>query len=232
VDSERLRRKIELVRPALAAAGRRFLDHPNIGRMYAEYLFVLHCIVRASVPLMRTALDLSRTLAQSDRVAAGMVPYLENHILEELHHDEWLLDDLGVIGVRQSEVLSRPPSPTVASLVGAQYYWVRHSHPVALMGYMAVLEGYPPSTHWIEALVAATGHPGEAFRTLREHAELDPGHWQELAATLDALPLTDDHRAVLGLSAIHTVRMVAQAIDELVEDGDAHPIVQRRVRES
>ena len=34
---------------------------------------------------------------------------------------------------------------TAAALVGAQYYWIRHVHPVALLGYVMLLEGYPPS---------------------------------------------------------------------------------------
>ena len=40
--------------------------------------------------------------------------------------------------------IARPPAPAVAALVGAQYYWVLHHHPVALLGYIGLLEGYPP----------------------------------------------------------------------------------------
>ena len=29
------------------------------------------------------------------------------------------------------------PSPAVAALVGSQYYWLLHHHPVALLGFVA-----------------------------------------------------------------------------------------------
>ena len=37
-----------------------------------------------------------------------------------------------------------PVAANVATLVGAQYYWLRHVHPVSLLGHMAVMEGYSP----------------------------------------------------------------------------------------
>ena len=37
------------------------------------------------------------------------------------------------------------PPPSVAGLVGSQYYWILHHHPVAFLGYVALMEGYPPT---------------------------------------------------------------------------------------
>ena len=54
--SQRLRGKIALVLPELLAAGRALMDHPRIAELYPEYLFTLHCMTRASVPLMEAAL--------------------------------------------------------------------------------------------------------------------------------------------------------------------------------
>ena len=45
----------------------------------------------------------------------------------------------------RDEVLRRMPSPTVASFIGAHYYWIHHHHPVAQLGQIAVQEGYPPT---------------------------------------------------------------------------------------
>jgi hypothetical protein len=214
-QSERLRRKIELVLPALQAAAVRLLTSPRITDLFSEYLFLWHCVVRASVPLMETALRRAEELAGSDGVGGTLGPYLTGHIAEERDHDEWLLQDLESLGVSRSIVLPRPPSATVAGLVGAQYYWILHYHPVALLGYMAVLESYPPSRDGIDDLVARTGHPRRAFRTLAEHAELDPHHAHELRATIDALALTSEQEALLGLSAMHTVAALAAAFDEI-----------------
>ncbi len=214
-ESERLDRKIDLVRPALRAAGARLFDVPEMSERYVEYLVLCHGVVRASVPLMRTALHRAEELAPGDAVARALTGYLPGHIAEELDHDTWLLEDLAFLGVATDDVLRRPPSASVAALVGAQYYWVLHHHPVALLGYMLVLEANQPTPGWIAELASRTGFGPPAFRTLAEHAELDPGHARELSATIDALPLTPDQSEVLGLSAMHTVVALAAAVDDL-----------------
>jgi pyrroloquinoline quinone (PQQ) biosynthesis protein C len=220
--SARVRRKLELLVPALVRAGDRLIDHPAVGELYPEYLFTSHCVIRASVPLMETALARARA-AQSDPVSAALAPYLEEHIDEERDHDEWLLDDLEVLGLDRGEVLARPPSPIVAAMVGAQYYWIFHYHPVVLLGYVSLLEGYPPSTELIERLIRATGYPREAFRTMIGHAELDPHHRDELNDLLDSLPLTEEQSTALGLNALYTVDAFTRAVDELLAERVANP---------
>ncbi len=217
-ESERLRGKIELALPALIGSSRRLILDPRVAQLYPEYLFTLHCVIRASVPLMETAHERAVELAEGDPVSTLLAPYFEDHIPEERDHDEWLLDDLEVLGRDRSSILARPPSPTVAAVVGAQYYWILHYHPVALIGYIGVLEGYPPSIEMLDDLVDRTGHDRAAFRTLIAHAELDPGHRDELDALLDRLPLTQEQSTVMGLSAISSIEMLARALDE-VRDG-------------
>ena len=216
--SERIRGRIELLIPALVRAGDRLIEHPRVRELYPEYLFTSHSVIRASVPLMEAALVEARATAAYDPVSAALAPYLEEHIDEERDHDEWLLDDLEVLGRDRREILVRPPSPTVAALVGAQYYWIFHYHPVTLLGYVSLLEGYPPSTELIQRLIDATGYPREGFRTMIAHAELDPGHRDELNELLDSLPLTSEQSGALGVSAIQTVDLFTRAIDELVDE--------------
>lgn len=201
--------------PVLAAAGRRLLGHPDPGAVYPEYLITFHGIVRASVPLMEAALARARMM-DGDRVAAGLVPYLEEHVPEEMNHDEWVLEDLEVLGIDRAEVLAPPPSATVAELVGAQYYWILHYHPVSLLGYMTLLEAYPPRREDVEALIVRTGYDREAFRTLLHHADLDPHHSTELFQTIDALPLGPEQSSVLGLSALSTTYLLAQVVQEII----------------
>lgn len=216
--SETLRQKIGLVLPGLVDASERICAHGRPREVYGEYLRTSHCILRASVPLMETARDQALVLAADDPVAAALADYLEHHIPEELGHDEWLLDDLEVVGVDRRTVLARPPAPSVAAMVGSQYYWILHYHPVALLGYIAVLEGYPPSMAMIDGLVERTGYDRTAFRTLIAHSELDPGHADELDELLDRLPLTREQVGVVGLSAITTVRLIARVFDEVADE--------------
>jgi hypothetical protein len=109
------------------------------------------------------------------------------------------------------------PAPTVAALVGGQYYWILHHRPVAFLGYVALMEGYPPTPELIELLVERTGFPREAFRTYSEHAELDPGHRDHLDRTLDELPLTPSDEHVIAVSAIATAALSTKALAELLE---------------
>ena len=218
--SERLREKIELLLPVQLASGRRLFDHKRFAELYPEYLVTMHGIIRASVPLMEAARARASELAD-DPVADGLAEYLDEHIPEEEEHDEWLLEDLEVLGVAGGSVLERPPSSTVAALVGAQYYWILHYHPVALLGYIAVLEGYPPDPAEIDRLSQRTALPTGAFRTLAAHAELDQHHRDELMDAIDALPLSEAQEAALGVSAIYTVHMTARALDEVSDRSGA-----------
>ena len=215
-DGERLRQTIGFLLPRLADAGERLIEHARVRELYPEYLFASHCVIRASVPLMEAAKARAEILAGDDPVAASVARYFEEHIPEELDHDEWLLQDLEVLGYDRAGILARPPSPTIAALVGSQYYWIHHYHPVGLLGYIALFEGYPPTPAMIDRLVERTGYPRDAFRTMIGHAELDPGHRDELDRLLDALPLTPEQATVMTLSAMYSVDAFAQAIEDVV----------------
>ena len=102
-------------------------------------------------------------------------------------------------------------------MVGAQYYWVLHHHPVAMLGDMMVREGYPSGPEAVEELVARTGHPRAAFRTLERHSRLDQHHRDDLIEMMDGLPLREEHHTIMGVSALHTVDMVIRANHELLE---------------
>jgi hypothetical protein len=191
--------------------------HPRVAELWPEYLVVQHQIIRATVPLTRVALEQARSLGEDDPVAAPLARYLELHVDEELGHDETLLDDLELLGLLRETVLEPMPSPAVASLVGAPYYWVLHHHPVAVLGYIGVMEGYPPTGELVETLIERTGFPRAAFRTFSEHGELDPGHRDHLDRTLDALPLTERHEQVIGGAAIATVALATRVLEELLQ---------------
>jgi hypothetical protein len=218
-NAERLRGSVGLVLWKLLAAGERLVKDPRVRELYPDYLFTLHSVIRASVPLMETARDQARSLVPGDPVAAGLAAYLDKHIDEERDHDEWLLDDLESLGVDRSSVVARVPSPTIARAVGAQYYWVLHYHPVALLGWIGLLEGYPPTPTVIDELTTRTGYGPQAFRTLSAHAELDVGHRDELFDMVDRLPLTAEQSAVIGLSAMSSVDLLARALDEVIAVG-------------
>ena len=129
--SVRFRSKLELVIGPYSEACTRLVDDPRLPELWPEYLVVQHQIIRATVPLTRVALDRASELDEPE-----LARYLELHVDEELGHDDTLLEDLALLGRPRKAVLEQMPSPAVASLVGAQYYWILHHHPVAFLGYV------------------------------------------------------------------------------------------------
>ncbi len=206
---ELLKQKVRLASRDLFVALDRFWSQADIAERYPELLFHLHCVVRATVPVMEAGRRAAEERAGSDPVAAGMAAYLARHIPEELHHDDWLLDDIEALGVRRETVLRRVPPPAAAALIGSVYYWIHHAHPVAWMGYAAVTEGHPPSAEYLHEVMQRTGLPPEGFRTYLKHAQLDPHHSREMYAALDRMPLTAEHTSLLGVVAFQTIQHVA-----------------------
>jgi hypothetical protein len=214
-NSDVLWAKIRLAEGRLNAASDEFWNHPELARLLPIFLVQLHRVMQAGLHLMQTARDRSLALPD-DPVARIVAPYLEQHILEEKDHDDWLLDDIGTLGITPAQVASTPPLPAVVSLLGAQYFWALHIHPVTVFGYLIVLEGYPPLAEQLEAIRKRTRLPKTAFRCLMAHADNDPHHIADLNRTLDSMPLSEEQQTYIALSAFHTIDAVASVFEELL----------------
>lgn len=210
-----LRTTLSLAEPALRHAAALVWQPVGLVDRYPEYLRTMHAIVRASVPLMEAAAARCADERLPRTVADPLRGYLAEHIAEELDHDRWLLEDLAVIDARPVATDPAPPDVPVAHLVGAQYYWIHHHHPVSLLGYIAVLEGNAPSPLLADHLAAVTGLPAAAFRTLRHHAVVDVVHSDAVDALLDRLPLTSGEVSAVTVSALSTVAALADIFAHL-----------------
>ncbi len=217
--SARLRLTVQLAAPRLDGLSRCFWTDPRLGTLFPEYLLTLYASMRATVPLLEAGAERARTMAGDDPVAAALVPYFIEHAREELHHDDWLLEDMRLLGMDPSVARTRHAPPDVAAMIGAQYYWMHYSHPIALLGCFAVLEGSPPEVETLDEVVARTGLPREALRTLYQHALLDPHHRDDLDAVLDDLPLEPEHAAILGISALTVMDQLGGILERLLADG-------------
>lgn len=142
-------------------------------RVMARNLCWLHQVMTGSENLMRVATkDACPTLRT----------YLEHHLSEEKDHAKWLADDLAEWNIDANEV---PLIRSAAELVGIQYYLIFHRSPNALLGYMAVLEGFPFPLQVLEQLEGI--HGKEVLRCLRYHAENDIEHRKELFRVIDKI---------------------------------------------
>lgn len=225
-NSGALRLKLRLADASAASVVAAFWSHPALARVFPEYLFAVHSCIRASTPLMQEALDRARLSASTDPVANRLASYLERHLHDEDGHDTWLLEDMEALGLRREDILARLPSHHAACMVGSQYYWIRHVHPVAILGYIAVLEGQPPAAEELHEIQQRTGLPPAGFRTLLEHAALDVEHAQELYDVIDALPLSAAQSALVGASALQTIEHMGGMFQDLLhaaENGSPVP---------
>jgi hypothetical protein len=176
----------------------------NVQYWYKNYLIITYSIMCSSVPLMKAAFEKCTRFSKEEKMMDGLVEYYKKHIQEEMNHDEWILDDLQSIGVPREESLSRKPLQSVAELVGSQYYWIYHWHPVCLLGYISFLEGDPPTKNLIDGIQKITGYSDIAFRTMIKHSDLDLNHRDELNDLLDKLPLDKQHEQWITYNALYS----------------------------
>jgi pyrroloquinoline quinone (PQQ) biosynthesis protein C len=213
--SEQLCRKLEPAQIEINRLHHALLVHPRRAVLYQEYLVGAHIISKSFKPLMNTVLKRARGMSRRDAVAAAMAAYLHKHIADE--SDEDMLVDLEALGLAREEIERRPIAPSIAALVGAQYFWALQLHPVALLGSLQVLEGYPPSVRLVDELVTRTGLPASGFRSMYEHADLDIIHRDEVHRLLDSLSLTPEQETLIGISALQTVDLLCRAFSEIFE---------------
>jgi len=211
-----LRNKISLFSGGLDAEANRFWTHSDFPRVYRSYLHQSHAIIRATVPLMRAAIE-SLQLPQyaSDPVAKSMIQYLEQHAEEETGHDQWILDDAEVMGLTRNDILNHRPSQIASQIAGVQYYWIHHFHPVALLGYIAVMEGEPSSPEFFKDVAQRNKLPVEAISSFLYHSKLDPTHKADLDRFIDQLPLGPIEVELIGLSALRTIQYITDLLKEV-----------------
>ena len=210
--SERLRMPVSVALPAMMRRFAKLWSQPNLDVVYLEWIRVLHATIVATEPLMLEALD--QCLRRwSDPVAVRIGRYLSKHIKEEFGHDLWLREDYAACGGDVTD-LDALPSVGATQLVGAQYYLIRHVHPCALLGYIAILEGYPPSPQLAPYLAERTGFPENGFSCLARHSVLDVKHRDEFVTALDGFGLSAEQERIVSYSALNTIAAICDLVDE------------------
>lgn len=222
--SSRILAKLSLVYPAFGAYARRIWNSPSVRQLYPVYLRTMHMVVRSAVPLMQAAVEEAKTRESSDPLCAALIEYYTGHIKEEMGHDAWLLEDLRATGADIGELLDRIPSTRVATMVGAQYYWLHHYHPVSLLGHITAIESYHPPSGFASELAELTGYPKPAFSAISRHEILDVHHRRELLELLDHLPLKLQHEKMIALSGLHTLQAGIDVLAEIYSTVVPNPL--------
>ncbi len=164
-------------------------------------LTFLHDAVVASEQLLFEAAQLVDSLPH-EPFQSRLSEYYRSHLEEERGHLTWLRSDLESVGVHPGA-----PNQHAMEMVGTQYYLLKHVHPAALLGYMAVVEGDPVSLAVVDSLEGL--HGTTLFRFLRFHAAKDLEHRIELFEVMDAAP--ESAKQVIAQSAEIVLEKISQA---------------------
>lgn len=133
--------------------------------------------------------------------------YYVRHAEEEAGHAKWLQEDIGEL---HSATLPRE----AIALAGSAYYMVLHVSPVALLGYMAVLECFPMENSQVEFLESL--HGKQLLRTIRIHADADKQHGADILTLLDGLP--EQYQSCVQEMALITCQLLAELATSIIRD--------------
>src|SRR5258708_27995131 len=87
-----------LVDSRLREASKRLWESRDISELYPAMLFDIHSMARASVPLMKAAVDRLQAMSAVDPISVPLIGYFIRQIPQETGHDDWLLEDLEALG--------------------------------------------------------------------------------------------------------------------------------------
>jgi pyrroloquinoline quinone (PQQ) biosynthesis protein C len=193
---DRLLRVREQSRPTLELCFNRMFERPDARQRFICYMVQTYHYVSFACPLME------HILANKDRLPSEMVKYLEQNLVEEAGHEQWVLDDLERLGFERKRVQASRPLRQTASLVGSQYFWIEKPQPAACFGYMFTLErtAATPELHkaGITSISERVGIGMDALTNYSRHGELDFDHQEDKIDLLNTVKLdTNSAEAIL-----------------------------------
>jgi pyrroloquinoline quinone (PQQ) biosynthesis protein C len=160
---------------------------------YIAFLREAYHHVRHTVPLMQAC------RARMPARLAWILDAIDEYIEEETGHDEWILNDLRVLGQDAETVRRAGPGAETEIMVAYAYDTIARKNPMGFFGMVHVLEGTSVALalNAADGIQAALGLPTAAFSYLRSHGTLDREHTAHFAALMNRLDEPDDQFAVV-----------------------------------
>ena len=143
--------------------------------------------------------------------------FLYEHMQEEKGHEEWVLNDLEVVGVKADQTRAYEPSLSMLGMNGFNYWSAERRHPCSVLGMIYTLEvvasvyGGPMTTAIADSLLLE-GDRGISF--ISSHATMDGEHMAELRILLNKLEDTEAQNAIVESATynFHQFGRVLEAI--------------------
>ncbi len=177
---------------------------------YLAFLTEAYHHVRHTVPLLEAC-----RAALPER-NAWMREALNEYIVEEAGHDEWILEDIQACGADAEAVRHGQPGAATAAMVAHAYELIEKGNPLGFFGMVLVLEGTSVSLALMaaEQIQKPLGLPDAAFSYLRSHGTLDIKHTADFAVVMDAIEDRADQAAIV-LAARHFYRLYGNVFRSL-----------------
>ena len=116
--------------------------------------------------------------------------FLYEHMHEESGHEQWVMNDLEAVGVRQAALLAHQPALTTLALTGYNYWAADRRDPCSVLGMMYTLEVIASVyggtfAEAIRSSLLLEGDRGVSF--ISSHATMDAEHMAELRQVLNTI---------------------------------------------
>lgn len=126
--------------------------------------------------------------------------FLYEHMHEEKGHEQWVMNDLEVVGVTPKDALAYQPSRLILAFIGYNYWAADRKHPLSVLGMVYALEVVAsvyggPMTAAIKESLLLEADRGISF--VSSHAELDAQHMAQLRVVLNGVHDDDAKQAIV-----------------------------------
>jgi len=167
---------------------------------YRNFLLELYHVVWHFNPVCAAA------ASRIDDTNKAVRYYLYQHMQEEKGHEEWVVNDLEVVGVPAARTLAYQPSMRILAFNGYNYWAADRKHPMSALGMVYALEviasvyGGPMTAAITESLLLE-GDRGISF--ISSHAELDAQHMADLRVVLNGVTDDEAKSAIIESSCVN-----------------------------
>lgn len=187
------RRSLEQV-PAIA----RCLEGRVERQTYEAFLVEAYHHVKHTVPLLMACG--SRLPERLEWLREAIVHY----IVEEVGHQEWILNDLQSLGADKEAVRQGNPSPATELMVAYAWDTVSRGNPVGLFGMVYALEKTSSTiaTFAASQIRSTLDLGAESMTYMVSHGSLDIEHMQHFEKLMNRLDDEQDRQAVLHAAGI------------------------------
>ncbi|WP_018608926.1 TenA family transcriptional regulator [Uliginosibacterium gangwonense] len=165
---------------------------------YLAFLTQAYYHVRHTTPLLMACG--ARIPAHMEWLREAVAHYIE----EEIGHQEWILNDIRVIGGDVEAVRHGQCAIETELMVSYAYDTVMRGNPVGFFGMVFVLEGTSVhlATQAATVLQSSLDLPSSAFSYLSSHGSLDMTHIEDFRGVVNRLENADDRAAVLHCAKV------------------------------